>query len=232
MASVSITNQTLTLTIDINGVETVIRKDNCKVVAIGDVVRITDYRGSIYEFLYSDCTAPDEASANDLRDAIEVFLNTAGGGGGSGITSIKSDSLEVSIDDGVATVKGISGTWTPVITNVTGGATVSASGDGIYSRTGNVITCSASIGVALNESESAETTFQISLPITTEFQGGGKLVGSFSGQTRSSQGYFLNQINFDSVNGESKAFVSILTSSDTTEASTWSFQFVIQYIIE
>jgi hypothetical protein len=104
MASVSITNQTLTLTIDINGVETVIRKDNCKVVAIGDVVRITDYRGSIYEFLYSDCTAPDEASANDLRDAIEAFLNTAGGGGGGGITDIESTTLDVSIADGVATV--------------------------------------------------------------------------------------------------------------------------------
>lgn len=105
MASVSITNQTLTLTIDIDGVETVIRKDNCKVVAIGDVVRITDYRGSIYEFLFSDCTAPDEASANDLRDAIEAFLNSAGGGGGGGITSILSDTLDVTEDAGVARVE-------------------------------------------------------------------------------------------------------------------------------
>jgi hypothetical protein len=127
---------------------------------------------------------------------------------------------------------GISGTWTPLITAVTGGASVSVVGDGIYSRTGNVVTCSASIGVLLNESESAETTFEISLPVTTEFTDVGKLFGSFSGQTRTGQGYFLNQISFQSVNGESKAFVSIQTTSDTTEASTWPFQFVMQYVIE
>lgn len=68
------------MTITIDGVDTVIRKDNCKVQAFGDVVRITDYKGSIYEFLYSDCTSPSEANANDLRDAIEEFLNTGGGG--------------------------------------------------------------------------------------------------------------------------------------------------------
>jgi hypothetical protein len=138
----------------------------------------------------------------------------------------------VSIADGVATVDGISGNWTPVITTVTGGASVSAVGDGIYSRTGNVVTCSSLISVLLNESESASTTFEISLPITTEFAGGDKLFGSFSGQTRSQQGYFLNQISFQSVNGESKAFVSIQTTSDTTEISQWSFQFVMQYVIE
>jgi hypothetical protein len=126
---------------------------------------------------------------------------------------------------------GISGTWTPVITAVTGGASVSAAGDGIYSRTGNLVTCSALILVTLNESESAETTFELSLPIVTEFAGGSELFGSFSGQTRSQQGYFLNQISFQQVVGESKAFVSIVTTSDTTEGSQWSFQFVIQYVI-
>lgn len=94
MASVSITNQTLTMTITIDGVDTVIRKDNCKVQAFGDVVRITDYKGSIYEFLYSDCTSPSEANANDLRDAIEEFLNTGGGGGGGGIESVTGDSVD------------------------------------------------------------------------------------------------------------------------------------------
>jgi hypothetical protein len=47
MASVSVTNQTLTMTIDIDGIETVIRKDNCKVQAFGTMVRITDYKGSL-----------------------------------------------------------------------------------------------------------------------------------------------------------------------------------------
>ena len=98
MASVSVTNQTLTMTIDIDGIETVIRKDNCKVQAFGTMVRITDYKGSIYEFLYSDCTAPSQPNANALRDAIEAFLNTGGGGGGGGITTITSIDGSVDID--------------------------------------------------------------------------------------------------------------------------------------
>jgi len=179
MATVSITNQTLTLTIDINGVETVIRKDNCKVVAIGDVVRITDYRGSIYEFLYSDCTAPDEASANDLRDAIEAFLNTAGGGG-SGLTSIESTTLDVSIADGVATVDGIGGGYEPTITNEAGlsGTTVTA---GFYSRTGNIVTATFSIELAL-AALSTNGTLDFSLPIlpAVNFANGRKLTGVYS----------------------------------------------------
>ena len=86
------------MTITIDGLDTVIRKDNCKVQDFGDVVRITDYKGSIYEFMFSDCTEPSEASANDLRDAIEEFLNTGGGGGG-GITSITSTDGSISIDN-------------------------------------------------------------------------------------------------------------------------------------
>jgi hypothetical protein len=104
MATISITNQTLTISLVVDGATTVIRKDNCKVQAFGDVVRITDYTGTIYEFLYTDCESPSEASGADLRDAIEAFLNTAGGGGGGGLTSIESTTLDVSIADGVATV--------------------------------------------------------------------------------------------------------------------------------
>jgi hypothetical protein len=103
MATISITNQTLTISLIVDGATTVIRKDNCKVQAFGDVVRITDYTGTIYEFLYTDCESPSEASGADLRDAIEAFLNTAGGGG-SGLSSIESSTLDVSIADGVATV--------------------------------------------------------------------------------------------------------------------------------
>jgi hypothetical protein len=88
--ALSITNQTLTISLIEGAVTTVIRKDNLKVQAFGDVVRLTDYSGVIYEFLYTDCTSPSEASANALRDAINVFLITAtGGGGGSGtVTSV------------------------------------------------------------------------------------------------------------------------------------------------
>ena len=178
MATVSITNQTLTLTIDINGVETVIRKDNCKVVAIGDVVRITDYRGSIYEFLYSDCTAPDEASANDLRDAIEAFLNTAGGGGGSGLTSIESTTLDVSIDDGVATVDGISGTWTPTISDQTGTSTITLK-KFHYLQVGETVLITGSFVVELAGSET-EDTFRFTLPIdpASDFTDSNQLSGT------------------------------------------------------
>jgi hypothetical protein len=170
MATVSITNQTLTLTIDINGVETVIRKDNCKVVAIGDVVRITDYRGSIYEFLYSDCTAPDEASANDLRDAIETFLNTAGGGGGGGITTITSSdgSIDIDLTDPSAPDLSIpSGTWTPTISGLVNSISVTALG-GVYSRVGNTVSAmavfEATLGLVQNQG-----AFQFSLPIASNF---------------------------------------------------------------
>jgi hypothetical protein len=95
MATISITNQTLTLTIVIDSVSYVIRKDNAKVIAYGDYVRITDYTGERYEFLYTDCVSPSESSANDLRDAIEEYLNTAGGGGGGGLDNITSTSLTV-----------------------------------------------------------------------------------------------------------------------------------------
>jgi hypothetical protein len=104
MASVSVTNQTLTMTIDIDGIETVIRKDNCKVQAFGTMVRITDYKGSIYEFLYSDCTAPSQPNANALRDAIEAFLNTGGGGGGGEYTKYVALLTQTGTDAPVATV--------------------------------------------------------------------------------------------------------------------------------
>ena len=48
--ALSITNQTLTISLIEGAVTTVIRKDNLKVQAFGDVVRLTDYSGVIYEF--------------------------------------------------------------------------------------------------------------------------------------------------------------------------------------
>ena len=89
--ALSITNQTLTISLIEGAVTTVIRKDNLKVQAFGDVVRLTDYSGVIYEFLYTDCTSPSEASANALRDAINVFLITATGGGGTSPLTTKGD---------------------------------------------------------------------------------------------------------------------------------------------
>ena len=95
--ALSITNQTLTISLIEGAVTTVIRKDNLKVQAFGDVVRLTDYSGVIYEFLYTDCTSPSEASANDLRDAINVFLITATGGGGGGSVNSVNAGTNISV---------------------------------------------------------------------------------------------------------------------------------------
>ena len=164
MATISITNQTLTISLIVDGATTVIRKDNCKVQAFGDVVRITDYTGTIYEFLYTDCESPSEASGADLRDAIEAFLNTAGGGGG-GITSIESSSLDVDIDGGVATVEVINDTFTPTISNITSDATVSIS-DCFYVVLGKWANMSFVLDVQM-DSAASNTTFDVSLPFTT-----------------------------------------------------------------
>jgi len=89
MPTISITNQVITITLIVDGVSTVLRKDDLRVQAFGDVIRLTDYSGAINEFLYSDCTSPSEASAPELRDAINEFLITAsGGGGGGGVSSV------------------------------------------------------------------------------------------------------------------------------------------------
>ena len=170
MATVSVTNQTLTMTIDIDGIETVIRKDNCKVQSFGQMVRITDYKGSIYEFLYSDCTAPSEPNANDLRDAIEAFLNTGGGGGGGGITTITSTDGSVDIDLSNSSAPDLSipsGTFTPEESNVTDNATLTMK-SGFYYRIGDFVTMVFVLDVALDAA--ADTTvFNFSLPIVSDF---------------------------------------------------------------
>jgi hypothetical protein len=221
MATVSITNQTLTLTIDINGVETVIRKDNCKVVAIGDVVRITDYRGSIYEFLYSDCTAPDEASANDLRDAIEVFLNTAGGGGGGGLSSIESTTLDVSITDGVATVNGISGIFSPTISNIINSAVVDEI-SGFYSRSGNIVSGVFKCDVSLDAGDNS-TSFEFTLPVSTSFAN--------RNQLRCTCNVVTNLVNLvgESVISESKGSIRITAANNGDIITELSIAY--QYLI-
>ncbi len=39
-----------------------------------------------YTFLYSDCAVPSEASASDLKDAIDLIIEAYAGGGGGGET--------------------------------------------------------------------------------------------------------------------------------------------------
>jgi hypothetical protein len=157
------------MTIDIDGIETVIRKDNCKVQAFGTMVRITDYKGSIYEFLYSDCTAPSQPNANALRDAIEAFLNTGGGGGGGGITTITSIDGSIDIDLSNPNAPDLSlqnGSFTPTFSNE-----LNCTPDflkALYSRVGNVVTVSYYLGIEL---DATFTTggFNVSIPIPSTF---------------------------------------------------------------
>lgn len=167
------------MTITIDGVDTVIRKDNCKVQAFGDVVRITDYKGSIYEFLYSDCTAPDEPTANDLRDAIEEFLNTGGGGGGGGITTLTSTDGSISIDNTDPNAPDLSipnGEWTPTISAIINSATVDVTA-ALYSRSGNVVNFSIGLDIQL-DAGFVSTQFKISLPVASNFSNARQLIFS------------------------------------------------------
>ena len=85
---VSITNADLEIYVTENSVTTVIWKDNARVLAFGDVVRITDRDGIRYEFLYTDVIAPTSpawSSADELADEINTYLITIPGGGGGGI---------------------------------------------------------------------------------------------------------------------------------------------------
>jgi hypothetical protein len=90
----TITNQTLTLTITSGSVDTVIRKDNCRIDVFGDYVRITDFNLDRYEFLYTEVDSPASGSADELAEALQEFLNTAGGGGGGGVASVTGDIVD------------------------------------------------------------------------------------------------------------------------------------------
>jgi len=91
---VSITNADLEIYVTENSVTTVIWKDNARVLAFGDVVRITDRDGIRYEFLYTDVIAPTSpaySSAEELADEINTYLITIPGGGGGGSIDLETN---------------------------------------------------------------------------------------------------------------------------------------------
>jgi hypothetical protein len=223
MASVSVTNQTLTMTIDIDGIETVIRKDNCKVQAFGTMVRITDYKGSIYEFLYSDCTAPSQPNANALRDAIEAFLNTGGGGGGGGITTITSIDGSIDIDLSNPNAPDLSlqnGSWNPTTTNVIGSPTVSVLA-GNYSRVGSVVTCSLFLDVTMGVTENI-CEFRLDLPIASNFAATKDAFGIIA---------YKNATDGELVNWNIKANTATDDISIELESVTDEFNYTYLYVI-
>jgi hypothetical protein len=87
---ITIENSTLHLILTEDSETTIIRKDNCRILVFGDIVRLTDFEFNIYEFDYATVSDPATAKAEDLGDAITDYLNnTSGGGGGSGtVTSV------------------------------------------------------------------------------------------------------------------------------------------------
>jgi hypothetical protein len=219
MASVSVTNQTLTMTIDIDGIETVIRKDNCKVQAFGTMVRITDYKGSIYEFLYSDCTAPSQPNANALRDAIEAFLNTGGGGGGGGITTITSIDGSIDIDLSNPNAPDLSlqsGSWNPTAVSTDGNPTVDVI-SGNYSRVGGVVTCSLFLGVTLAPEN--VVAFRLDLPIASNFVAEKNAFGIIG---------YNNATNGELVNWNIKA--NVISNEIEIELTSLTDEFTFEYL--
>ena len=217
------------MTIDIDGIETVIRKDNCKVQSFGQMVRITDYKGSIYEFLYSDCTAPSEPNANDLRDAIEAFLNTGGGGGGGGITTITSTDGSVDIDLSNPNAPDLSlpsGQWNPTPTNIGGtNPTVSIQG-GNYSRVGAVVTCSLFFDVDMEVGENT-AQFELDLPIESDFTNAKNAFGiiAYSGVGNGELSGWV--IYSNTTNNKIVISVSSLTNTNSFQ----SLYAVLQYVV-
>lgn len=140
---VSITNADLELYITENSVTTVVWKDNCRIIAFGDVVRITDRDGIRYEYVYTDVIDPVEASAEDLADTLNTYLITIPGGGGGGSGTVTSVALAVPAPTNPAfTVSG-----SPVTTS--GTLTIAAAGTtGQYVRgDGSLANFPTSIGV-------------------------------------------------------------------------------------
>ena len=217
------------MTIDIDGIETVIRKDNCKVQSFGQMVRITDYKGSIYEFLYSDCTAPSEPNANDLRDAIEAFLNTGGGGGGGGITTITSTDGSVDIDLSNPNAPDLSlpsGSWNPTITNSPSTNPTVNVISGNYSRVGTVVTCSLFLDVTMGVAENV-CEFRLDLPIASNFAQEKNAFGIIS----SNGGSSTELVNWNIKANTSTNDINIELQSVTDEFNYTYIYAVLQYVV-
>ena len=70
-----------------------------------------------------------------------------------------------------------SGTYTPVVSNETNNSTITIEG-GLYSRVGDIVTVSIKLIVQLDTGET-ETSFNLSLPISTAFTDREELIGTF-----------------------------------------------------
>jgi hypothetical protein len=165
----TITNQTLTLTITSGSVVDVIRKDNCRVDVIGDYVRLTDFFGNRFEFLYTEVDEPASASATELAEAIEVFLNSAGSGGGGGVETVTG--FLVDNDDPANPVVSIpQGTFTPTVSNIQAADDVTVTACW-YVDYGTVVSYRIGFDMQLSTGE-VNGIFEIDVPVPSNFANG------------------------------------------------------------
>ena len=79
----TITNDDLYLLLNDLGVITKIPKDNCNIFNFGDIIRITDKDGNIFEYDYLDISDPVGSSVETVVAILEDYLiEIVGGGGG------------------------------------------------------------------------------------------------------------------------------------------------------
>lgn len=174
----TITNQTLTLTITSGSVDTVIRKDNCRVDTFGDYVRLTDYTGERYEFLFSDITSPSTASAVELAEAIEDFLNTGGGGGGGGVETVRGGLVD-NTDPANPVVSVQDGAWTPSVSATNDAAVVVSAAYYQYSG-GSLCHFSILFDVEMDAAQSSTDITISDLPIPTTFTNGRQVIAAIN----------------------------------------------------
>jgi len=140
---------------------------------------------------------------------------------GSGLNSIESTTLDVTIADGVATVDGISGIFSPTISNIINSASVDEI-SGFYFRSGNVVVGTFKCSVSL-DATSNQTSFDFSLPILTDFAN--------RNQLRCTCNLVANLFELvgESVISESKGSISITTTNngDLLQELTIGYQYLV-----
>jgi YVTN family beta-propeller protein len=119
---ITIENSTLNLILTEDSETTIIRKDNCRVLVFGDIVRLTDFEFNIYEFDYSTVSDPSEASAEALGETLNDYLNNSTGGGG--IPALPTGKIFIGNDSNDAEDRFMSG---DVTISKTGVSTISSS---------------------------------------------------------------------------------------------------------
>jgi hypothetical protein len=114
-----------------------------------------------------------------------------------------------------------SGTWLPVVSDITNDAIIDLGLDGLYSRVGSVVTCSFTAEITI-DAAFIDTFFEITIPIPSAFSGSKSAWGT-NNTTK-----YTDLVGVSILSSGSKISIYI----EATNSYTSTFQFVIQYIIE